>query len=92
MSGLGTTILEAILGLCSAAGFIYVLFRLAKEKGAGHAFLGLLVPPYPFFWGWMKAGRLEMLDIMDFWIVITIFSMAFPVLMSGVSVTSLSIR
>jgi hypothetical protein len=92
MSGLGATILELILGLLSAGCFLYVLFKLAQEKGAGHAVLGFLFPVYPFFWGWKNGGRLEMLDIMGFWTVITLFSMAFPALMSGVSITSVSIR
>ncbi len=92
MSGLGTSILEVILGLLSAGCFLYVLFKLARDKGAGHAVLGFLVPFYPFFWGWKNAGRLEMLDIMGFWTVITFFSAIFPALMSGVSITSVSIR
>jgi hypothetical protein len=89
---LGTTILEAVVGLLSAACFICVLFKLAQDKGAGHAVLGFLFPFYPFFWGWKNAGRLEMLDIMGFWTVIAIFSMDFPALMADVSITSTSIR
>ncbi|MCX6069607.1 MAG: hypothetical protein NTU91_01930 [Chloroflexi bacterium] len=92
MSGLGTTIPEAIVALLSAACFIYVLSKLAQDKGAGHAVLGFLFPFYPFFWGWRNAGRLEMLDIMGFWTVITIFSMVFPALMADVSITSIRIR
>jgi hypothetical protein len=92
MSGLGSNILEAILGLPSAACFIYVLVRLAQDRGAGHAVLGFLFPFYPFFWEWKNAGRLEMPDSMGFWTVITIFSAFFPALMADVSVTSTSIR
>lgn len=92
MSGLGTTILGAILGLCSQRASSMSCSVWRRRRGAGHAILGLLFPPYSFFWGWMTGGRLEMLDIMGLWTVITIFSMAFPVLMSGVAITSISIR
>jgi hypothetical protein len=92
MSDLGATILEAILGLLSAACFLYVIVKLAQAKGARHFVLGILVLFYPFLWGWKHAGRLEMLDIMGFWTVISLFSAVFSALMSGVSVPSISIR
>ena len=63
-----------------------------RIRGAGHAVLGFLFPFYPFFWGWKNAGRLEMLDLMGFWTVITIFLMVFPAPMANVSITSISIR
>jgi hypothetical protein len=40
----------------------------------------------------MIGGRLEVLDIVRRRTVITLFSMIFPALISGVSITSISIR
>jgi hypothetical protein len=91
LSDPGATILEAILGLLSAACFLYVIVKLAQDKGAGHVVLGIFVSFYPFLWKW-NAGRLEMLDIMGFWTVISRFSAVFSALKSGVSVPSTSIR
>ena len=48
MSGPGTTVLETILGLPSAASFLYVLFKLAQDEGAGHPIPAFL---FPFFRG-----------------------------------------
>lgn len=91
MSALGATILEVVFALLSAACFIYVLFRLGQEKGGGHALLGFLFPVYPYFWGWVNGRSLEMLDIMGFWTVITLFSMAFPALMASASLSAYSL-
>ena len=56
----------------------YLLFKLYQEKGFLHAFLGFIFPIYPFFWGWIKARELEILDIMVFWTIITLFSCVVP--------------
>jgi hypothetical protein len=87
MSGLGSTILEAILG--AVCGVLHLCpYRVGAGQGGWTGHPGLPLPFYPFFWGWRNAGRLEMLDMMGFWTVITIFSMVFPALMADVSVTS----
>jgi hypothetical protein len=91
MSATGTTILESILVLLSTACLFYVLAKLGQEKGLGHAVLGFLIPVYPYVWGWMQGRRLEMLDIMGFWTVITIFSMVFPALMAAAALSSFTV-
>lgn len=88
MSALGATMLESLFALLSAACFLYVLFRLGQEKGGGHAILGFLFPVYPYVWGWANGRRLEILDIMGFWTVITLFSIAFPALMASAALSA----
>ena len=91
MSATGTTILESILVLLSTACLFFILAKLGQEKGLGAAVLGFLVPVYPYFWGWVNGRRLEMLDIMGFWTVITIFSMVFPAIMAATALSSFTI-
>jgi len=78
---LGSTILTLVFGLATLICSLYVLYRLAREKGGAHALLGFLFPPYPYVWGWINGSRLGMLDIMAFWTLVTIAAIVFPLLM-----------
>ena len=63
ISATATTIVGSILVLLSTACLFFILAKLGREKGLGHAILGFLIPVYPYVWGWMQGQRLAMLDI-----------------------------
>ena len=81
--------LSMILALCSLGCLIYMLVRLAQEKGALHAVLGFLFPIYPFFWGWVSASRLGMMDIMGFWTAVILIYTGFTIAMGAAAAQSL---
>jgi len=81
--------LSMILALCSLGCLIYMLVRLAQEKGALHAVLGFFFPIYPFFWGWVSAGRLGMMDIMGFWTAVILIYAGFTIAMGAAAAQSL---
>jgi len=91
MSAIGTTILESILVLLASVCLFYVLAKLGPEKGLGQAVLGFLLPMYPYVWSRMQGRRLEMLDIMGFWTVITVFSMIFPAAITAATFSAASL-
>lgn len=76
-SALLTTIFIAAAGLTS----IYILYRLGREKGAAHALLGFIFPPYAYIWGWLNSRRLEIMDVMVFWTFMSLAAFLFPLLM-----------
>lgn len=75
--------LNAVLSLCSLGCLIYMLVKLAQEKGALHALIGFFFPIYPFFWGWVSAGRLGILDIMGFWTAVIVIYSGFTMAMGA---------
>ena len=81
--------LSMILALCSLGCLIYMLVRLAQEKGALHAVLGFLFPIYPFFWGWVSANRLGMMDVMGFWTAVILIYTGFTIAMGAAAAQSL---
>lgn len=78
----GIFLLTAVLGLATFGLGLYVLIKLYQEKGIGHALLGFFISPYAYIWGWINAKRLQMIDIMAVWTVISIMAVAFPVVIS----------
>ena len=76
-----SSLLIVALSLASFGCFVYLLYLLAKEKGGLHALLGFLFPIYPFFWGWIRARQLEIVDIMVFWTIISIGLVVFPMIL-----------
>jgi hypothetical protein len=78
---MASTILTAIFGLGTFLCSIYLLYLLWREKGGLHALLGFFFPPYPYVWGWFNAGRLQIVDVMVFWTIISIAAIAFPTAM-----------
>ena len=88
---LPSAILSGLLNLASLVCLIVLLVHLAREKGAGHGLLGFLFPPYAFFWGWLNAGRLQILDIMAFWTAVMILAAGFPMLMSMAALQGVSL-
>ncbi len=82
-------ILSSVLALCSLGCLIYMLVRLAHEKGALHALLGFLFPIYPFFWGWVNAGRLGIVDVMGFWTAVIVIYTGFSLAMMAVAAQSM---
>jgi len=83
--------LGLILALCSLGCLIYLLVRLAQEKGALHAVLGFFFPIYPFFWGWLNAGRLGFLDIMGFWTAVIVIYTGYTLAMGAVTAQSMMV-
>jgi len=82
-------ILSGVLTLCSLGCLIYMLIRLAQEKGALHAVLGFLFPIYPFFWGWVNSGRLGIVDVMGFWTAVMLIYTGFTVAMTAAAAQSM---
>ena len=82
-------ILSGVLTLCSLGCLIYMLIRLAQDKGALHAVLGFLFPIYPFFWGWVNAGRLGIVDVMGFWTAVTLIYTGFTIAMTAAAAQSM---
>jgi hypothetical protein len=81
MSNLASTILTAIFALGTFACSIYLLFLLVREKGGAHGVLGFFFPPYPYVWGWINARRLQIIDVMVFWTLVSIAVVIFPIVM-----------
>lgn len=77
----GSAILTAVFTLAVTITSIYMLYRIAKDKGGTQAVLGFLFPPYLYIWGWINARRLEIMDIMIFWTFVSAAAVAFPLLM-----------
>jgi hypothetical protein len=75
--------LNMILWLCSFGSLIYMLVRLAQDKGALHAVIGFFFPIYPFAWGWSSARRLGTADIMGFWTAIVLIQVGFGLAMGA---------
>ena len=78
---MASTILTAIFGLGTFLCSVYLLYLLLREKGGLHALLGFFFPPYAYVWGWINAGRLQIVDVMIFWTIISIAAVAFPTVM-----------
>lgn len=76
-----SSLLIVALSLASFGCFVYLLYLLAKEKGGLHALLGFIFPIYPYFWGWIRARQLEIVDIMVFWTIISIGLVVFPMIL-----------
>lgn len=85
INGTASTILMVVLGLLSLLVLIYILYLMVRERGALHGLLGFLFIPYAYFWGWWNAKRLEMIDIMAFWTLISIIALAFPLAIAATS-------
>jgi hypothetical protein len=92
MAGLASTILTIVFILAAVISLFYILYILGREKGFVHALLGFFFPPYPYFWGWMNAGRLRMADIMVFWTFVSLGAVAFPMIMAAVAAPSLAFQ
>lgn len=78
----GILVVTAVLTLATLGLGLYVLILLYKEKGIGHALLGFFISPYAYIWGWINARRLQMIDIMAVWTIVSIMAVAFPVIIS----------
>jgi uncharacterized membrane protein HdeD (DUF308 family) len=72
--------ISSLVGLVSFVCGIMVLIKLFKEKGALHGILGIIsCLIYPFIWGWINAGRLNIKNIMIIWTVCWIASVVLVV-------------
>jgi hypothetical protein len=83
-------LLIAELSLANFGCLIYLLYLLYKEKGGLHALLGFFFPIYPYFWGWIRAKQLEIIDIMVFWTIISIGLVVFPLVMGFVAASQMA--
>ena len=63
------SILAVVVGIGSLICWIMVLIKLFQEKGVLHGILGIICALYPFIWGWMNAGRLNIKNVMIVWSV-----------------------
>jgi hypothetical protein len=70
---LGILAIIAVIG--SIICWIMVLIKLFQEKGVLHGILGIICSIYPFIWGWINAGRLNIRNIMIVWTVCWVVSM-----------------
>lgn len=57
----------SICSIGSLICFIVVLVKLFDAKGAACGFLGMIVSPYTFIWGWVESRRLGITNIMCLW-------------------------
>ncbi|MBC8506223.1 MAG: hypothetical protein H8D34_15280 [Chloroflexi bacterium] len=71
------TFLAAVGGIGALICFVLVLIKLFNEKGALHGILGILCGLYPFIWGWMNVGRLNIRNIMLLWTACAILAAIF---------------
>lgn len=78
----GILVVTAVLILAALGLGLYVLIMLYQEKGIGHALLAFFISPYAYIWGWFNAKRLQMIDVMAVWTVVSIMAVAFPVIIS----------
>ncbi len=70
------SIIGGIAGLVQLVCAIIVLIKLFQEKGVLHGILGILSCfIYPFIWGWIHSGRLNIKNIMIAWSVLWVISM-----------------
>lgn len=76
--GLGAGLFTLALGGIAFLTSMYMLYKLYQENGFGHAVLGFFFPPYAYFWGWLNASRLKIMDIMLFWTVVSLVAVIFP--------------
>ena len=63
------SILGIIAGIGSLICWIMILIKLFQEKGVLHGILGIICGLYPFIWGWINVGRLNVKNIMLIWTV-----------------------
>jgi hypothetical protein len=45
-------------------------------------------PSYPFFWGWVSASRLGMMDVMGFWTAVILIYTGFTIAMGAAAAQS----
>ena len=57
-------IFVSLLSLIIFGLSLFLLIKLAQEKGFGHAILGFFFFPYPYIWGWINVKRLQIMDVM----------------------------
>jgi hypothetical protein len=76
--GVILSLLGGIAGLGSFVCFVIVLIKLFQEKGVLHGILGIITCGiYPFIWGWINAGRLNVQTIMMVWTACWVVSFLF---------------
>ncbi len=63
------SILAIVVGIGSLVCWIMVLIKLFQEKGVLHGILGIICAIYPFIWGWINVGRLNIRNVMIIWSV-----------------------
>jgi hypothetical protein len=63
------TILAVVAAIGSIICWIMVLIKLFQEKGVLHGILGIICALYPFIWGWMNTGKLNIKNVMIIWTV-----------------------
>ncbi|MBV9958582.1 MAG: hypothetical protein JO360_09180 [Acidobacteria bacterium] len=72
--------LGGLLALIGIICQIMVLVKLFQTEGAGKGILGLLCSPYLLIWGFMNAGRLNLMKLMLGWIGLTIIGVVLCVI------------
>ena len=67
--GMVLIVLGCILIFIAAICQIMVLVKLFQTEGAGKGILGLICNLYLLIWGFMNAGRLNLMKLMIGWVV-----------------------
>lgn len=64
------------IGLANLGCLLYIIYKLYVDKGFFHALIGFFCCQlYPFIWGWLNAGRLQITDVMMFWTFTSLLSL-----------------
>ena len=69
-------ILAILLYLANAACWIYVLMKIFQDQSVGLGILGLIVWPFAFVYGWVKAREFGIQKVMLTWTVLLLAALA----------------
>ena len=81
------TILSLVVGLASLACFLIVLIKMFQTEGALQGILGIITCGiYALIWGWLRASRYNLRNIMIIWTVCIIVSLILNFAFGGMAV------
>jgi hypothetical protein len=66
-------VLAVLLSLIAVGVYVHILVKLSMRAGLARGLLGLVFPPYTFYWGWRNARREEIKTAMIAWTAILAF-------------------
>lgn len=81
-------ILATLVGLASLVCFVMVLIKQFQTAGPLHGIIGLLTCGiWTFIWGWMRAGALNLKNLMLVWTGLIVLAMILN-MMGGMAMLS----
>jgi hypothetical protein len=60
-------IVAVLLSLVAIGIYVLVLIKLSLREGLTQGMLGLIFPPYTFYWGWRRVKRENLKVAMITW-------------------------